>query len=115
MKNKGFTLVELLAVVVIIGAVSILMLPKILERFENKKIEVSEQAKKLIYAAADQYIKLNPNSSKSCITIGELIDAGQLIEPVLDIQTNTSIPNTAGIKITFYNEQYNYEFSENGC
>ena len=61
--KKGFTLVELLAVMVIIGMVSILMLPKILERFENKKIEISNEAKELLYVAADQYMKINSLSS----------------------------------------------------
>lgn len=115
MKKQGFTLVELLAVVVIIGITSILMVPKILERFENKKIEISEEAKKILYIAADQYMKLNSNASNTCITIGDLIESGQLVEPVLDIKTNTSIPNTVGISIEFYNEQYNYKINEEGC
>ena len=50
-KNKGFTLVELLAVIVIIGATSILIVPKLIERFEVKKEDLNKQAKELLYLA----------------------------------------------------------------
>lgn len=75
-KNKGFTLVELLAVIVIIGATSILIVPKLIERFEVKKEDLNKQAKELLYLAASQYMDLKQDDNISCISLKELIDNG---------------------------------------
>lgn len=116
MKNKkGFTLVELLTVVIIIALVSILVLPRILEKFESKKIEISKQAEQILFVAASQYIEFNSSEMRNCITIGELADAGFLVRPVLDITNNTVIPDNHSIQITYENNQYKYEYSENSC
>ena len=115
MKKNGFTIVELLTVVVLIGLISVLVMPKLLEVFERKKQDVSEVAKEQLFLATSQYIELNPNEEKECITIRELIDKGQLIEPVIDVSTNITISDTAAIKIKKNNNTYEYEYSENGC
>ena len=115
MNEKAFTLVELLTVVIIIALVSILVLPRILEKFESKKSEISEQAEQLLFVAASQYIELESSEIKNCITIGELADAGYLVRPVLDITNNTVIPDNHSIQITYENNQYRYEYSENSC
>ena len=73
-KNKGFTLVELLAVIVIIGATSILIVPKLIERFEVKKEDLNKQAKELLYLAASQYMDLKQDDNISCISLKELIE-----------------------------------------
>lgn len=112
MNKKGFTLIELLAVVIIIGLISILLAPKIIERFEYKKEEISKEAKELLYLAASQYMELKKDDTITCITIRQLIDNGYLIDPVIDTKTNIVISDTASIKVTKTNNQYNYELSD---
>lgn len=111
--KKGFTLVELLTVVVVIGLISLLMMPRILERFQNKKNEISLEAENMLNMAVYNY--LQTHSNVSCVTISELIDSGDLIYPVKDIINNTILPNSAAIKITVLNNQYSYEYSSEGC
>lgn len=111
MKKKGFTLVELLTVIVMIAFISILLVPKMIERFEMKKDELSNQAKELIYLAASQYME-EFNSEVSCISIEELVNNGFLVEPVIDPKSNTVISSSTNIKVNFYNNQYNYEISD---
>ena len=96
-KHKtGFTLVELLAVIVIIGATSILIVPKLIERFEVKKEDLNKQAKELLYNNQIEVIKtsaklwtlnednkivLSENTSwPYLITLGDLQDSGLLDE-----------------------------------
>ena len=59
MKRNGFTLIELLAVVTIISIILLLVVPKIVNQLNNSKSDVNDVTKKLIYSAAEKYIKDN--------------------------------------------------------
>ena len=61
MKNKGFTLVELLAIVILLGIILVLTYPNIVELFERKNEEIDDAKLSAIYAAANQYIENNIN------------------------------------------------------
>lgn len=54
--KKGFTLVELLAVIILLGLLLILVYPRVLEQIEKKEVEIDEYTSELIFSAADQYM-----------------------------------------------------------
>lgn len=57
MKNRnGYTLVEVLAVISILGIVMVLVLPTVLSVFGNSKKMLSEQEKEILIDAAKYYI-----------------------------------------------------------
>ena len=53
MKNKkGFTLVELLAVIVILGVILLIAVPKIISTIDNAKLSTLESTAKMVAAQA---------------------------------------------------------------
>ena len=88
MKKKGFTLVEILGVIVIIGLLLLLVGPAIVNRITSKKAKVSKTTEKLITGASSQYVGENREiykPGKYCITIKQLVNDGKLTSPVTDI------------------------------
>ena len=57
MKRKGFTLVELLAVIALLGVIVLLVVPNILSRFtEAKKLSLIDEAKVMYSQATEKYV-----------------------------------------------------------
>lgn len=77
LNNKGFTLVELLAVLVILIAISSIAIPAISSSLDRSKGKQTKAKEKLLLSAAELYItdhKNNIASDKSCyISVNELI------------------------------------------
>ena len=61
MNKKGFTLVELIGVVVILGLIALVAFPALLNQINNSKKQVSDSQKELIIAAAKNYVDENKN------------------------------------------------------
>lgn len=81
MNKHGFTLVELLAVIIVIGLIASFALPQILNQFSNQTGELSEQQKDLVLESAYSYILENEGKFKGktgCITLDELQNADAL-------------------------------------
>ena len=100
MKNKGFTLAELLAVITLLALILVFVLPKILNVYNNKKDEVKESKAGVIYSAADTYLKENiddypmTTGMEYCLDIEDLDNENLIPIDVTDI-TN----ETAGLKV----------------
>lgn len=114
MKEKAFTLIELLAVLTIISLLSILIIPNITENVEKKKGEISDANMKILTNAADIYIQndnvryqntFESSGSTYCISIQSLINKNILETPFKDIK-GEEIDYTKIIKAT-YNNTYN--------
>ena len=94
MKNKGYTLIEVLAVVLLLGLLSLLVTPKVLEIKEKKEKELYENKKNILYSNTDTYIDNNKNEypirsgNVFCIRIQDLIDENMLSVDFSDFNTN---------------------------
>ena len=84
MNQKGFTLVELLAVIIVIGLLASFALPQVLNQFNNNAGKLSEQQKNLIEESAYSYLLENEskykNATKKCVTIKQLVTDDALDE-----------------------------------
>jgi type IV pilus assembly protein PilA len=80
--KKGFTLVELLAVIVILGIILAIAIPNILNLINNSKEQAYESQKKFIIDAAKKYVMANQNlvfeNNVATITLIDLKNEGLL-------------------------------------
>ena len=76
MNNKGFTLVELLAVVVILLAISVIAISSISAAMERQKEKQKTETQKIIISHAKNYFDDHKNSlgSNPCVNVYDLIN-----------------------------------------
>jgi len=116
MKNKGFTLVELLAVVVILMALVALITPKIFSQLKTAgDVTEKEQINSLINISKI-YMNQHPNllpeeDGINTITLTELKQSG-LIKSEEILNPNTQEELTGCIVVTSKNNKYEYKYSE---
>jgi len=96
-KVKGFTLAEILGVIVILGTLMILIAPPIIKQLNSKKALSKDALYELVYTAASQYMKEKPQEYKTgkryCLPIQTLIDAGKLSSPVVSVDSGEKLDN----------------------
>ena len=115
--KKGFTLIELMAVIVIISVVAIVTFPSIVNQIKKSKDKNQESVNSIIISAAKKYVNDNPNDFKEqndnnyCIKIVDLIDNDYLKEDII----NSEEIDLAGdfVKVS-YVDSYKYEIT-NEC
>ena len=114
MKKKGFTLMELLGVIVILGVLVLIMFPPILNQIKKSKQEIRNSTKTLIIDAAKDYYEDNINNYKKmegmtyCININTLTSEGYLNSKIKD-ENISDLSNTKIIKMTYHNEKFDYD------
>lgn len=118
MKNRGFTLLELLGVIVILALLTTLVFPSVLNAIKKSSDQTDKLSMDLISNAADLYIESHANDfkkrngSKFIIDMTELIEDGNLpnnikISDIEDI-------NDKCIQVTYMNNDYSYELKNSG-
>ena len=114
--KKGFTIIEVLAVIVVMTLLTVLIVPNIINSVNNKRADVSEASKKIIYDATDLYVTANRVSfpiaedATYCVKLETLVNNGNLVAPVKDLKSDKEIPLNYYVKVTLDSyEQYNYE------
>ena len=82
MNKKGFTLVELLAVILVISIITLIAMPQVLNQFSNYTGELEEKEKELIIEAGRTYVELNSASftTTKCVSLETLVKAELLNE-----------------------------------
>lgn len=113
MKKNGFTLSELLGVIVILGVISLITFPLVLNTLSESKEKAYLVQINQIKTAAKDYIIKNPslsmnNDESFTIYIGELKRAGLLAVDLVNSKTNKSISNQSEILVTKENNNYTY-------
>ena len=112
--KKGFTLIEILAVVTIIGLIFILIIPKITTSLKNKKSDVDATTNNLIITAAKNYVADNKSkfdkvdNNTYCLPLTTLIKKDYLDGPVKNVTDDLDITNSKSVKI-IYNKGFKYE------
>ncbi len=120
--KKGFTLAELLGVIVIIGLLLLLIIPLIINGVKNKENDVENIQNNIIYEAVGEYMDSDkdkyPNIPGNiyCITIGQLKEAGKLVGSVKNIVEDEEYKDDYTITVTITkNGTRKYSVSEGKC
>lgn len=118
MKNKGFTILELLAVIVILAIIAVITVPNVVGVLNTAKDSLSEEQKLAIENAARAWgiknLSLNDEDkpSREYITIKEFQDDGAIERKTLANLKNIDI-ETAGVCISYDNYQFVYKYVNN--
>ena len=103
--KKGFTLAEILGVIVIIGILGLLITPTVINRLKGNSNIVDNANKDLIFAAANDYINEHkdeyPAGKNYCIQVKTLIENGNLSEKTKSIVTDDLL-NDYYISVNIY-------------
>lgn len=122
--KKSFTLVELLAVIILLGIVALLLAPVTIGIINRSKQKMYDHQEKEILAAARIYVSDNSTSNVELNTVGipheitlkQLYDLGYINLPIKNYLTNLNFnENCYLITITKeVNTFYDYEIDING-
>ncbi|MCI3922540.1 prepilin-type N-terminal cleavage/methylation domain-containing protein [Paenibacillus sp. TRM 82003] len=86
--QKGFTLVELLAVIVILGIIAMIAVPAIGNIIEKSREDALEQSILMVRDSAEAYFLDNPATTKVTLTV--LVEKGYLRSVPKNPKTNTA-------------------------
>ncbi len=118
--KKGFTLVELIGVIIILALIALLAFPPILNSIRKTKAEISDASKEILYNAASLYVSENlndfpkTNGNTFCVTLNTLSSKEYLPTKVYDSVTGEEISSDSLIEVKVENNNYTYNMN-NEC
>lgn len=107
MKKNGFTLVEILAVLVLVSVITIIVIPSTIKYINNKKNEISDVTANLIYSGTDLYMDANKEdypelpAGKHCIQLKDVVNFGLLEAPIMDSVSGKEIDLNKYVKVSY--------------
>lgn len=118
MRNRGFTLVEILAVITLIGVLALITIPTIDVVIKSTREKGYENQKEVILSAAKDYGASNMMDLPTVdgdyvyITLGDLKLGGFIEVDVINPINEMCISNDTVIVITRKNNNYTYKFQD---
>ncbi len=110
MNKKGFTLIEALLVLAIIGVILLTLIPSIITIINKNKQKSCESTRNSIISTAKMYVAENKYEKITCgtniITIKNLRDYGNLS----DIKIDERFPDSIIVNYNCNTKEYNYTY-----
>ncbi len=121
MKEKGFTLVELLGVITVLAIIALIVFPQIVSQIKKKEGELDGTTEKLILASVENYLDLHASTYPKeqgleyCVTLNMLVQDG-LLQPPLQTASGEEIPLTNSVQIkVLRNKELSMTYSTATC
>ena len=108
MKNRGFTLVELLGVIIILALLSLVIFPNIISSFFDVSNKLDDATKLLVVEAAKDYYLENRNNIENldyCVTVANLQTEGLISYDIKDSDGKV-LPSDMIVKIKAHGADY---------
>lgn len=117
MKDKGFTLVELMAVIVILGFIALIAVPNVLKTINNSRGKLSSVQESTLERACKNYVTAKVGEIDDCkfVTLEMLHKGGYLeAENFTDPNGRNKYTSTSGFLVLWDDDtnQYIYEFKD---
>lgn len=118
MKNKGFTLTELIGVIVLLGIIALIAVPVINSTITNSKSKAYNAQVNALQDAGKKWgvenTKLLPADNSSCnVSIAELITQGYIEDDkIIDPRDNTEMNGTIEVSYSDATKTYHYDYKE---
>ena len=115
--NKGFTLVELIAVMVLLGVMGLIATVTVSNEIKENRnalynVEINNfKTKAALWAGENMFSLPTEDGAYIFVTLAELKDAG-FSDDVVNPITKENFPNTLKIKITAVGNTYTYDVIE---
>ena len=119
-KRKAFTLIELMGVLVIIGILTVILVPVINNTIKNNKQQLYDNQLKMIRLAAQNlatdntYILPEEDGEEIYITLGQLRAMGYAEGTIIDPLTNKNFPDNLIVMIIKKGNDYDYVINLDG-
>ena len=116
MNKKGFTLVELLAVIVLLSLLGVFTVSTILEQTESNSRLVDSATEKMIKAAAQEYVSLNSENFERksgnvyCIEVEKVLETNDIEDVNANTKNKLSSTNTY-VKVIFSKDSFEYDIT----
>ena len=118
MNKKGFTLIELIGIIVILALIALIILPAIGNNLRESRETLYATEIESIKAASKEcatiHINLLPNLDKQSInvTLRQLKDDGLLEEEIINPLTNKPFSDNMSVTIKRVSNNYSFEVNE---
>jgi len=116
-ERRGFTLVELLGVLVVLGLLAVICYPIITNVITKQKNELTKEQKNRIINAAKNYVASGlgtfDSNDTACVSISDLQTGGFLESG--DIQNPNGGTLTGNVQIKWSDTYNQYEYEYGGC
>lgn len=123
-KKNGFTLIELIGIIVILGVLVAIGVPSLLKTLNNNKNKEYETFEKNLFLATESYIQkhqdsfsnLNSENGSAMVSINTLVDNGLIKRSLINPKTGQKINLLDFVKVTTMidsgknNRYYNYQY-----
>ena len=116
MNKKGFTLVELMAIIIVLGIISLIVIPTVNDTLTKQKEKLYEKQVDTIEKAAESWASANtdklPEEDESiCVELSELISSGFIQNgDIKDPRSNELMDGCVNITYGSSYNQYVYEY-----
>ena len=116
MNKKGFTLVELIAVIALLTLLGVFTVSTILEQTESNSSLVDAATEKLIKAAAQEYVSLNSENFERksgniyCIDMQKVLAVSDIEDMNANTKNKLSSTNSY-VKVTFSKDSFEYDIA----
>jgi prepilin-type N-terminal cleavage/methylation domain-containing protein len=118
MNKKGFTLVELLGVLVIMAIIMVIVVTPIIGQIRNTAKKLDNASLQVLYKSTASYLDANKNLYPKSdgmiyyISVGQLIDSDKLVSSYLSSYSEEVLSRSNVVEVTVKDGGYQYSFAD---